>query len=301
MIRAPYRDYAAFLASHFPGKMQKIAVNAGFSCPNRDGTISTGGCSYCCNASFNPAYCRSGLGVAAQLEAGKRFFGRKYPMMRYLAYFQAYTSTHGRTTDELMDLYREAAGVDSVDGIIVGTRPDCIDSQLLMSLRSLPWVMMEYGAESSHDSTLAIVNRGHTWADTVKAVKLTAAANIPTGIHLIMGLPGETPEMMLRTIDRVNELPVDVVKIHQLQLLRGTRLTTQVENGEVDIHRFTPDEYLDLCAGIVKRLRPDIAIERFISQSPPDMLLYPRWGMKNYQFTNLLHNKLNGQKDNMGS
>lgn len=300
-MTAPYRDYSAFLACHFPGKMQKIAVDAGFSCPNRDGTISTGGCSYCCNASFNPAYCRSGLGVAAQLEEGKRFFGRKYPSMRYLAYFQAYTSTHRRSVDELMALYREALSVDGVDGIIIGTRPDCIAEPLLDALASLPWVMMEYGAESSNDATLRTVNRGHTWDDTVRAVELTAAKGIPVGLHLIMGLPGETVEMMLQTIDRVNELPVDVVKIHQLQLLRGTRLTAQVEAGELAIHRVTPDEYLDLCAAVVRRLRPDIAIERFISQSPPDMLLYPRWGLKNYQFTNLLHNKLNGQKDNMGS
>lgn len=300
-MTAPYRDYAAFLASHFPGKMQKIAVDAGLSCPNRDGTISTGGCSYCCNASFNPAYCRSIEGVAAQLEEGKRFFGKKYPAMRYLAYFQAYTSTHRRSVEELMALYREAMTVDGVDGIIIGTRPDCVDAPLLQALTSLPWVMMEYGAESSHDTTLRTVNRGHTWADVERAVVMTAEAGVPVGLHLIMGLPGETTDMMLQTIDRVNRLPVDVVKIHQLQLLRGTRLAAQVEAGELDIHRFTPDEYLDLCAEIVSRLRPDIAIERFISQSPPDMLLYPRWGLKNYQFTNLLHNKLNGQEDNMGS
>lgn len=300
-MTAPYRDYASFLAEHFPGKMQKIAVDAGFSCPNRDGTISTGGCSYCCNASFNPAYCRSGLGVAAQLEEGKRFFGRKYPAMRYLAYFQAYTSTHRRSVAELMALYREAAAVEGVDGIIIGTRPDCIGEPLLSALGELPWVMMEYGAESSHNATLRLVNRGHTWASTVAAVESTAAAGFSVGLHLIMGLPGETPAMMLQTIDRINDLPVDVVKIHQLQLLRGTRLTRQVQSGELQIHPFTLDGYLDLCVEIVARLRPGIAVERFISQSPPDMLLSPRWGLKNYQFTNLLHNRLNGQKNNMGS
>lgn len=300
-MKSPYRDYAAFLAERFPVKMQKLAVNAGFSCPNRDGTISTGGCTYCCNASFNPAYCRSGLDIAAQLEEGKRFFGRKYPEMRYLAYFQAYTSTHDRDIDHLMSLYRAAAAVDGVDGVIIATRPDCISAALLDALTGLPWVMMEYGAESSHDTTLATVNRGHTWADTVKAVQLTAAREIPVGLHLILGLPGENRDMMLGTIDRVNDLPVDVVKLHQLQLLKGTQLTRQISSGELSIHRFDVNEYIDLCAEIVERLRPGIAIERFLSQSPPEMLVYPRWGLKNYQFTNLLHNKLNGEKNNMGS
>ncbi len=300
-MTAPYRDYATFLADHFQGKMQKLAVNAGFSCPNRDGTISTGGCSYCSNASFNPAYCRSGLGITAQLEEGKRFFSRKYPSMRYLAYFQAYTSTHSRDLGQLMAMYSEAAAVDGVDGVIIATRPDCVTPTLLDALTSLPWVMIEYGAESSHDTTLATVNRGHTWADTVRAVEMTAGRGIPVGLHLIMGLPGEDRDMMLATIDRVNTLPVDVVKLHQLQLLEGTRLTRQVESGELTIHRFDVDEYISLCAEIVRRLRPGIAIERFLSQSPPDMLVYPRWGLKNYQFTNLLHNKLNGEKNYMGS
>ncbi|MCM1520870.1 MAG: TIGR01212 family radical SAM protein [Lachnoclostridium sp.] len=300
-MKLPYHDFAAFLAEHFPGKMQKIAVDAGFTCPNRDGTISTGGCSYCCNASFSPAYCHEIPDIKAQLEEGKRFFGKKYSGMRYLAYFQSYTSTHGRKVDQLMELYNTALEVDGVDGLIIGTRPDCVDVDLLKRIASLPWAMMEYGAESSHDETLAAVNRGHTWEDVVRSVNLTAEAGMPVGIHLIMGLPGETRDMMLRTIDRVNDLPVDVVKIHQLQLLRGTRLTREVETGEKSIIRFTPDSYISLCAEIINHLRQDIAIERFVSQAPADMLVYPRWGLKNYQFTNLLINYLNGKENDMGS
>lgn len=288
-----YRDFADFLAEQFPGtKMQKLAVNAGFTCPNRDGTKGRGGCTYCNNLSFNPGYCSPRLSVSEQIEAGRRFFARKYPDMRYLAYFQAYTNTHSDDIDRLMSLYEEALAADGVDGVIIGTRPDCMPDALLARLRKLPWVMVEYGAESSHNVTLERINRCHTWEDTVDAVERTHAAGIPVGLHLIMGLPGETEEMMLRTVDAVGRLPVSTVKFHQLQLVRGTRMASDIEKGLYDIRRFTADEYAGLCVKIVRRLRPGIAIERFVSQTPADMLLYPRWGLKNYQFTNLLMRRL---------
>lgn len=272
--------------------MQKLSVNAGFTCPNRDGSVGRGGCTYCNNASFSPAYCRGHRDVARQLEEGKRFFGRKYPDMRYLAYFQSYTSTHTDDIDGLAAMYEEACSVEGVDGVIIGTRPDCMPDALLERLRRLPWAMVEYGAESSHDETLCRVNRCHTWADTADAVRRTHQAGIPVGLHLINGLPGESEEMMLATVDEVNRLPVDVVKFHQLQLIRGTRMAEDVERGLYDIPRFTPESYADLCARLVRRLRPDIAIERFVSQSPPELLIYPRWGLKNYQFTRLVEKRL---------
>lgn len=293
-----YRDYADFLAGYFPCKMQKLAVNAGFSCPNRDGTIGRGGCTYCNNASFNPSYCDPRGSVTSQLEAGKRFFARKYPDMRYLAYFQAYTNTHG-DLPRLLSLYDEALSVEGVDGLIIGTRPDCMPDALLEALASIhrrSWVAVEYGAESSHDSTLRLVNRCHTWADTCDAVKRTAAAGIPVGVHLIAGLPGETREMVLTTIDRISSLPVDTVKLHQLQVLRGTQLAADLEKGLYDIPSWSIDEYLDLCAEVVHRIPLRIAIERFVSSSPPEMLLYPHWGLKNYEFTHRLHRRLRSRQ-----
>lgn len=288
-----YRDFADFLSEHFEGKVQKIAVNAGFTCPNRDGTKGTGGCTYCNNQSFNPGYCAPSLSVSEQLEQGKAFFGRKYPEMKYLAYFQAYTNTHSDDIDRLIGLYREALEVTDVVGLIIGTRPDCMPQPLLDRLTQLPgWVMVEYGAESASDETLVRVNRCHTWADTADAVRRTHEAGLPCGLHLIMGLPGEDEAKMLATIDRVNELPVDTVKIHQLQLIRGTRMARDVEAGLYDIPRFTAEEYIELCVKLLRRLRPDIAVERFVSQSPPELLIYPRWKLKNYQFTNLLHKRL---------
>ncbi len=283
-----WRDFSDFMAGHFGAKTQKLAVNAGFSCPNRDGTKGRGGCVYCNNNSFNPSYCDPTESVTAQIERGKQFFARKYPDMRYLAYFQAYTNTHSDDIDRLMALYREACGVDGVDGVIIGTRPDCMPDRLLDRLTELPWVMVEYGAESCHDFTLERVNRCHTWADTEDAVVRTAARGIPVGLHLIMGLPGETEEMMMQTIDAVNALPVDVVKMHQLQILRGTRLAEHHD----DVRQYEAEEYAALCARIARRLRPGIAIERFVSQSPADLLISPRWGLKNYQFAALVEKEI---------
>lgn len=289
-----YRDYSSFLSELFPGKMQKLTVNAGFSCPNRDGTKGTGGCTYCNNQSFSPALTAGGTSVTLQLQRGKEFFARKYPGMRYLAYFQSYTNTHGNP-DRLMKLYNEALAVDGVDGLIIGTRPDCIDKSLLGMLSDLnkyKKVIIEYGAESANDTTLHKVNRCHSWADTVNAVSMTQDYGLKVGLHFIMGLPGENKEMMMRTISEINRLRPDTVKFHQLQLIRGTRLSSQVEKGEIEIMRFSVDEYIELCCDVIAHLDPTIAIERFTSQSPDSLLIYPRWGLKNYQFTNLLNNRL---------
>lgn len=293
MNMKPYRDYADFLAERFDGKVQKLTIDAGFTCPNRDGTVGRGGCTYCNNRSFSPGE-GSALSVSEQITAGKRFFARKYPDMRYLAYFQSYTNTHG-PIDRLLRLYREALVDDEVVGLIIGTRPDCIDPALLRELAGInreKRVIIEYGAESANDATLRLVNRCHTWADTVSAVELTRDAGIDTGIHLILGLPGEDEAKMMSTVDAVNRLLPDTVKFHQLQIIRGTRLAQQWERSEVVVEEFSVDRYLDLCVEIVRRLDPRIAIERFTSSSPADLLLSPCWGLKNYEFTNLLQNRL---------
>ncbi|MBP2690759.1 MAG: TIGR01212 family radical SAM protein [Muribaculaceae bacterium] len=289
-----YRDYGDFLAGHFDFKVQKLTVDAGFTCPNRDGSLGRGGCIYCNNSSFSPTTGSEGRSVSEQLADGKRFFAAKYPNMRYLAYFQSYTSTYG-DIDRLLGFYREALAVDDVVGIVIGTRPDCMPQPLLEALAEINRhykVFIEYGAETSHDSTLRAINRCHDWATTVDAVRRTADAGIPVGLHLILGLPGENVDMMLETVDRVSALPIDTVKFHQLQIVRGTRLAADYLAGRADLRIFDIDEYVALCARIVRRLRKDIAIERFVSQSPDRLLIAPRWGLKNYQFTNLLHKYL---------
>jgi len=295
-----YRDYASYLTDTFgPGKVQKITVNLGLGCPNRDGTTGTGGCIYCNNSSFSPAFANARLSVSQQLADGKAFFARKYPKMQYLAYFQAYTSTHGNI-DTLIDIFSQALDVPDVIGLVIGTRPDCMPQRLLDALATLSrararTIIIEYGAESSHNTTLTAINRCHTWQQTVDAVHRTSNAGLHIGLHFILGLPGEDIPMMLKTVDRVNALPVNTVKFHQLQVIANTPLARQYIHGglaECRMHEFSVKSYTELCAIIVRRLRSDIAIERFLSQAPPDLLLYPRWGLKNYQFTHLIEREL---------
>lgn len=302
-IEKGYYDFAEFLSKHFPYKVQKISINAGFTCPNRDGSKGRGGCTYCNNQTFNPDYCKPVMSVAEQLEQGKQFFARKYPQMKYLAYFQAYTNTYGEL-ERLKSLYEEALAVEDVVGLVIGTRPDCMPEDLLEYLEELSekaFVLVEYGAETSKNDTLALINRGHSWEDTVDAVIRTKKHNLLCGIHLIIGLPGENIEDILSTADAVSKLPLDTVKLHQLQLIRGTRMAQQVEKGELSIIQWTAEEYIDVCLAFLRRLSPSIAVERFVSQSPAALLISPKWGLKNYEFTNLLMNRIRLTKTLQGS
>lgn len=295
----PYTDFSDFLANYFKGKVQKISINAGFTCPNRDGKKGIGGCTYCNNQTFNPDYCKPNKSITAQLEEGKIFFSRKYPSMQYLAYFQAYTNTYA-DVDAVISMYEEALSVDGIVGIIVGTRPDCMPEALLQYLAKLSdthFVLVEYGVETAHDSTLKLINRCHSWAESVNAITETAAAGVLCGVHVIMGLPGETEDMMLQTIDKLCQLPISTIKIHQLQLIRGTKMANDVESGIYSVPLWSAEQYIDLCCNIVKRISNKIAIERFVSQSPDELLISPRWGLKNYQFTNLLLKKLSSTID----
>lgn len=299
-----YYDYGEFLKTYFPDfKVQKIAINAGFVCPNRDGTKGTGGCSYCNNKTFNPAYCEPEISITEQISEGKRFFSGKYPDMKYLAYFQAYTNTYGELSS-LTKLYEEAITASDVVGIIIATRPDCVSDELLNYLEQLAkrtFVMIEYGVETSHDRTLAIVNRGHTWAEVVDVATRTHAHGILCGAHLILGLPGETNDDFIATAKAISSLPFATVKLHQLQVVKGTRLATQFESGEIEIRHWNAEEYIDVCLDFLRHLSPKIAVERFVSQSPDGLLIYPRWGLKNYQFTNLLNNRIKATHTRQGS
>lgn len=295
-----YKDFGDYMAEKFPGiKVQKISVNAGFSCPNRDGTIGRGGCIYCDNSSFTPGYCFSNDSISSQLNAGKAFFARKYPKMKYLAYFQSFSNTFGRPVEELEQMYREAMNVEDVVGVIIGTRPDTLPQETVGMLgrlnKEMP-VIVEIGAETSHDATLELINRGHSWRDVEDAVKRLHEAELSTGLHLIAGLPGETPEMMLETVRKGVALPIDSIKLHHLQILKNTRLAQLWESGKLSVEQFTVEKYIDLCIKIINLVARKIAIERFLASSPPDKVLSPHWGLKNYEFTNLLKNKLKDNK-----
>jgi len=296
-VNTPYYcDYGTWIRSRFPFRVQKISVDAGFTCPNRDGRISTGGCIFCNNRTFNPSYCDSRHSVSQQLEEGKRFFAHKYPDMKYLAYFQAYTNTYD-SLDRLQALYEEALGVDDVVGIVIGTRPDCVSDELLDYLSELNeriFLIVEYGIESANDLTLQFINRGHTFEQSHQAISKTHQRGILTGGHIILGLPGEDAEESIRQASLISALDLDILKIHQMQIIRGTALERIYE--QKPFHIYSVDEYIPLIARYIQYLRKDLIVERFASQSPPELLVAPHWGLKNYEFTNLLVNYLRQHK-----
>lgn len=225
-MQLPYNDFGNWMRQQFPYKVQKLSVNAGFTCPTRDGRTGFGGCTYCNNRSFNPAYCDPQEQVSKQLDAGKKFFARKYPNMKYLAYFQAYTSTYD-TIDRLKAMYEEALMVEDVVGLVIGTRPDCMPDALLNYLEELnkhTFLIVEYGVESANNNTLERVKRGHTFECSRDTIERTHQRGIKTGAHVIIGLPGEDAKESIRQASIMSSLPIDILKIHQMQIIRGTLL-----------------------------------------------------------------------------
>lgn len=289
-----YNELSVWFSKIFPFKVQKISLNAGFTCPNRDGSVGYGGCTYCNNQTFNPAYCKTEKTVTQQLEEGKQFFARKYPDMKYLAYFQAYTNTYGEL-QELKRKYEEALQVPDVVGIVIGTRPDCMPDELLDYLEELnhrTFLIVEYGVESTDNGTLKRINRGHTFEVAEEAIRRTAERGIRVGAHIILGLPGETREMLIRQAGILSTLPLTTLKLHQLQLIKGTRMAAEYAENPTDFHLYTADEYIDLAIDYVEHLRPDIVLERFVSQSPKELLIAPDWGLKNHEFTDKVKKRM---------
>ncbi|ERK03915.1 TIGR01212 family radical SAM protein [Hoylesella pleuritidis] len=287
-----YNDFGTWIRTRFPFKVQKISIDAGFTCPNRDGQTGTGGCTYCDNRTFNPTYCDRRKTVSEQLEEGKAFFARKYPEMRYLAYFQAYTNTYAPVSS-LATMYEEALCTENVVGIVIGTRPDCINEALLDYLKTLSrrtFVLIEYGIETANNTTLRRINRGHTFECTQRAIEMTHRRGILVGGHIILGLPGEDAAESIRQAPIISSLPLDILKIHQMQIIRGTVLAR--EYARKPFHIYNVDEYIQLIIDYIARLRKDLILERFVSQSPADLLIAPKWGLKNYEFTNRLVNRM---------
>jgi len=287
-------NFGDFLQSIFPYKVQKISVNAGFTCPNRDGSKGRGGCTYCNNQTFSPQYAENKKSIGQQLEEGIRFFSRKYPRMKYIAYFQSYTNTYD-SIENLLAKYHEALNYPDVVGLIIATRPDCMPDELLDALEKIArdrFLLIEYGVESTCNDTLRRINRGHTYEEAVDSIRRTAAVKIYVGVHLILGLPGESREMILSHAEMISSLPITTVKLHQLQLIRNTRMARQAEEHPEIFRFYTVEEYIDLCIDFLERLNPNFIIDRFVSQSPKDLLIAPAWGLKNYEFTAKLMKRL---------
>jgi len=282
-----YNNYNHFFKQQFSERVQKIAIDAGFTCPNRDGKKAFGGCTYCYNKSFNPFYCSPEKSVNQQLNEGIAFFEKKYKTQQYLAYFQAYTNTYADLST-LKKLFSEALSHPKVIGLVIATRPDAIDNEKLEYIKKLAdnyFVVLEYGVESTNDTTLQFINRGHTHQETVEALNLTQKYNLQTGVHLILGLPGESRQEILNQAVELSKLPFHVLKLHQLQILKGTKMAKQFEENPSIFSNYSADEFIDLTIDFLELLNPAIMIERFISESPRDMIISPNWnGLKNFEF-----------------
>lgn len=278
-----FNAYSNYFRKLYGARVQKVSIDAGFTCPNRDGTRGRGGCTYCNNDAFNPSYCIPEKPVSRQIEEGIEFHKKRYSeASSYLAYFQAYSNTYAEI-DRLKKIYEEALAYPGIKGLIIGTRPDCISDEILEYLQALAgkcYLAVEYGIESCYNKTLVRINRGHTFEEAKEAVEKTAALGIKTGAHFIFGLPGETREEMLEEADIISNLPLTTVKFHQLQIIRGTSMENEYRIKPSDFNLFTWDDYLDFIIPFLERLNPAIVVERLTGEAPPRFLAVNGWGKK---------------------
>lgn len=313
-----YNSFVGYFKQKYGERLQKIVLDAGFTCPNRDGRVGRGGCTYCDNAAFHPAYSTAGKSLHQQMDEGIEFHKVRYRTTEhYLAYFQSFSNTYA-PLERLRELYVEALRHPAVVGIVIGTRPDCVDEQKLDFLadlaggralpgwtrtlegadgqgceRNAPVVIIEYGIESCYDDTLLRINRGHDFETARKAVMMTAARGIDMGAHFILGLPGESRQMMLDSCSLINSLPIRSAKFHQLQIVKGTRMEQEFAAHPDDFVQFTLDEYVDFFVDMLERLRPNLYIERFAGEVPPRFVNSTPWGLiRNVELLRLLDNRL---------
>ena len=284
-----YNDFSSFIRAHFNQRVQKISLNTGFTCPNRDGTKGLGGCTYCNNNSFNPDYCTPEKSIKDQLEEGIAFFAKRYKTQKYLAYFQAYTNTYAEI-ELVKKMYLQAVEYPDVVGLVIGTRPDCISTELLDFLEDLAtrtFVSLEFGVESTLNRTLELVNRCHSFEETITAYEMAKDRNIYLGAHMIIGLPGESNTDILNHAIALSRLPIHFLKLHQLQVLKNTKMAVEFRRNPENFKLYSVETYIELLSEFLTLLPPDIIIERFISEAPHDLLLAPKWGLKNFEFVNL--------------
>lgn len=291
-----FNSYAGYFRRLFGDRVQKLSVDVGFTCPNRDGTVGRGGCTFCINGAFTPSYCTPAKSITQQIDEGIEFHRNRYRTARhYLVYFQSYSNTYA-PLDRLKAVYGEALRHPDVVGIVVGTRPDCVDEEKLDYLADVArdrYVAVEYGIESTWDATLRAVNRGHDFAAAERAVRMTAERGLAVGGHFILGLPGETDAQLLAQTARINALPLTTVKFHQLQVFRGTAMAAEYDAHPDRFRFWSLDEYLDLFVEILRRLRPDLVVERFASEAPPRYHYGRNWGLvRNEQLLSMLEKRL---------
>jgi len=289
-----YLDYTSFIRSTFGERVQKISIDVGFTCPNRDGSKGYGGCTYCNNEAFSPDYCGPDKSIGQQLKEGIDFFSKKYKSLQYLAYFQAYTNTYSEI-ESLKKMYQEALNHPGVIGLVIGTRPDCISDEVIELLSGLSkkyFISLEFGVESTLEETLLKINRRHSFEDSKIAFEMAKNRNIHLGAHLIIGLPGESREDILQHAVAISQLPVQTLKLHQLQIVKQSVMASQYKTHPDIFELFDVENYIDLIVDFIGILRPDIIIERFISESPTALLLAPKWNLKNFEIVAKIDKKL---------
>ena len=311
-----YNSFVGYFKRRYGERLQKIVLDAGFTCPNRDGKVGRGGCTYCDNAACHPAYSTAGKSLHQQMDEGIEFHKVRYRTTEhYLAYFQSFSNTYAPLS-RLRELYEEALEHPDVVGIVIGTRPDCVDEEKLdyladlsqgkvlagwsrtvaSQVRTAPIVIVEYGVESCYDRTLLRINRGHDFETARRAITMTAERGLDVGAHFILGLPGESVQMMLDSCEQINSLPLRSVKFHQLQIVKGTRMEKEYAECPEDFVRFSLEEYLDFFVDMLERLRPDLFIERFVGEVPPRFVNETPWGLiRNVELLRLLEQRLDSR------
>jgi radical SAM protein (TIGR01212 family) len=290
-----YNDFSSFIRRKFNTRVQKVSIDAGFTCPNKDGTKGVGGCTYCNNNTFNPDYCKPIKPIKQQINEGIEFFSKKYKTQKYLAYFQAFTNTYAPLAD-LKKMYEEALDHDDVIGLVVATRPDCVKDEVLDYLEELAtagnFIKLEFGLESTKNETLEAINRCQTHEEAIDAFKRADGRGLHLGGHLILGLPGETKEDMMNHAKMVSQLPINTLKIHHLQIVKHTMMAVQFKKTPEMFTFMELDEYIDFVVDFVEKLKPEIIIERFFSESPASMLIHPKYGLKNFEVKHLVEKRL---------
>lgn len=280
-----FNSYSEYIKKLFGGRVQKVAVNAGFTCPNRDGTLGYGGCTYCDNKAFNPSYCNPAESLHEQIRKGIEFHAARYRRARkFLVYFQPYSNSYAPLT-LLKEKYEEALSFPDVIGLVIGTRPDCVDEEKLQYLADLSrryYIQVEYGVETHNNVTLQRINRGHSSAISIEVIKKTHDLGIKTGAHYILGLPGETEDVMMNMADIISGMPLDTVKFHRLQIVKGTLMEKEYEQNPHEFHPFGMDDYIDFIIRFTERLNPQIVIERFTGEVPPRFIENHNWGLLRY-------------------
>ena len=290
-----YHLYNDWAKKEYGGRLQKVSIDAGFTCPNRDGSLGVGGCSFCNNEGFSPSYLRDEREIHKQIDIGIEFMRRRYPKTKgFLAYFQSYSNTYGDLA-LLKSRYEAALSHPAISGLVIGTRPDCLPDETLDYLADLSrrmLVELEIGIESCNDAVLKECLRGHDFACTREAIHRAAGRGLFITGHLLLGLPLETRDSLIDGAKALARLPLDALKFHQLQIVRGTRLANQYRNAPESLQLLDPDDYLDAVIDMLEHLPPQIKIQRLGSEVPPNVLVSPDWGMRLHKFPARLEEQL---------